>query len=104
VVGNIDHHHEWKVDLLKATHAAGKEIVCWSMAASPTYFDVISPRMVQFVLKDNFENFIKSVDAEWMTRSSLRRGAGTADSLCRLCCCSALLGLSQGSELSIDLL
>lgn len=58
LLSNIDRMHDWKLDQARRASALGGELV---QRAGPFLgvVELISPRMVQFLLRDNFDNFIK---------------------------------------------
>jgi hypothetical protein len=55
---NIHRIHEWKFEQALEAEAAGVECI---QRAGPFVglVEVLSPRMLQYVLKDNFDNFLK---------------------------------------------
>ena len=59
VMANFDRHYDWKLEVLREAADAGKELACVSMFAAPTTIEVVTPRMVEFILKDAQPNFEK---------------------------------------------
>lgn len=76
VLANFDRHFDWKLDKLQEAVDAGKELLCVSMFAAPCTIEVITPRMVEFILKDAQPNFEKGPATQQHHKG---RGAETRD-------------------------
>jgi cytochrome P450 len=74
---------EWNLVMVKETIAAGHEIVCWSCFGAVAFFQVCSPRMLEYMLgsgaENNWINFEKGAEVTDPLREALGHGIFTVN-------------------------
>lgn len=78
---NFHRIHDWKVDQALRAVSEGKEII---QRAGPFLgiVELLSPRLIQYVLKDNFDNFVKVSESDAADNQHSTVGSSATD-----CCC-----------------